>query len=130
MTCDRVIIINRGRIVAVDTPGNLTAQVQKSANVLVQVEGPQDAVMAEIRRVAGVQRVAPRGDAANGRWTYVVESERDRDVRQDLAAALVKNGWGLLELRPADLSLEEIFLHLVTDETAATVREAAGAGEQ
>jgi ABC-2 type transport system ATP-binding protein len=119
MTCDRVIIISRGRIVAVDTPGNLTAQVQKSANVLLQVEGPPDRVMAEIRRLEGVQRVAPRGEAVDGRRTYLVESERGRDVRVALAAAMVKNGWGLYELRPADLSLEEIFLHLVTDETAA-----------
>jgi len=119
MTCDRVIIISRGRIVAVDTPGNLTAQVQKSANVLLQVEGPPDRVMAEIRRLEGVQRVAPRGDAVDGRRTYLVESERGRDVRVALAAAMVKNGWGLYELRPADLSLEEIFLHLVTDEAAA-----------
>ena len=55
----------------------------------------------------------------DGRRTYLVESERGRDVRVALAAAMVKNGWGLYELRPADLSLEEIFLHLVTDETAA-----------
>jgi len=116
MTCDRVIIISRGRIVAVDTPGNLTAQVQKSANVLLQVEGPPESVMAEIRRLEGVQRVAPRGEAVDGRRTYLVESERGRDVRVALAAAMVKNGWGLYELRPADLSLEEIFLHLVTEE--------------
>jgi ABC-2 type transport system ATP-binding protein len=127
MTCDRVMIISRGRIVAVDTPQNLTAHVQKSANVLVQVEGPGPEVMAEIGRLAGVQRVSPRGEAINGRHTYLVESERDRDVRKDVAAALVAKGWGLYELRPADLSLEEIFLHLVTDEAAA--REAGQAAE-
>ena len=125
MTCDRVMIINRGRIVAVDTPQNLTTRVQKSANVLVQVEGPGEQVMAEIGRLAGVQRVSPRGEAVDGRRTYLVESERDRDVRQALAAALVGRGWGLYELRPADLSLEEIFLHLVTDETASREAEPA-----
>ncbi len=125
MTCDRVMIINRGRIVAVDTPKNLTARVQKSANVLVQVEGPREQVMAEIGRLAGVHRVTPRGEPVDGRPTYLVESERDRDVRKDLAAALVAKGWGLYELRPADLSLEEIFLHLVTDETAAGEAEPA-----
>jgi len=128
MTCDRVMIINRGRIVAVDTPRNLTAHVQKSAHVLVQVEGPEDQVLAEIGRLRGVQRVSPRGEAVDGRRTYLVESERDRDVRVALAAALVARGWGLYELRPADLSLEEIFLHLVTDEAAAG-REAAPAAE-
>ena len=128
MTCDRVMIINRGRIVAVDTPRNLTAHVQKSAHVLVQVEGPEDQVLAEIGRLRGVQRVSPRCEAVDGRRTYLVESERDRDVRVALAAALVARGWGLYELRPADLSLEEIFLHLVTDEAAAG-REAAPAAE-
>ena len=127
MTCDRVIIISRGRIVAVDTPKNLTAQVQKSANVLLQVEGPAERVMAEIRRLEGVERVAPRGEAVDGRRTYLVESERGRDVRKALAAAMVNNGWGLYELRPADLSLEEAFLHLVTEE--APPHEAGGAGE-
>ncbi len=127
VTCDRVMIISRGRIVAVDTPGNLTAQVQKSANVLLQVEGPAEPIMAEIRRLEGVQRVAPRGEAVDGRRTYLVESERGRDVRVALAAAMVKNGWGLYELRPADLSLEEIFLHLVTEE--APSREPDRAGE-
>ncbi len=116
MTCDRVIIISRGRIVAVDTPENLTAQVQKSTNVILQVEGPAEAIMAEIRRLEGVQRVAPRGEAVDGRRSFLVESTRGRDVRAALAAAMVKHGWGLYELRPADLTLEEIFLHLVTEE--------------
>jgi ABC-2 type transport system ATP-binding protein len=125
MTCDRVIIINRGRIVAVDTPGNLTAQVQQSANVLVQVEGAQEAVMASLRGVAGVQRVTPRGAPQDGRQAYLVEAARDRDVRAALATALVRGGFGLTELRPADMTLEETFLHLVTDESAARAAEAA-----
>jgi ABC-2 type transport system ATP-binding protein len=67
--------------------------------------------------VSGVTRVTPaetRGSVVG----YEIESERDRDVRRELAAAVVNRGWGLLELRPLRMSLEEIFLHLTTEEKA------------
>jgi ABC-2 type transport system ATP-binding protein len=59
----------------------------------------------------------------NGLVGYEVDSETGRDVRRDLARSVVSNGWGLLELRPMRMSLEEIFLSLTTDETAATSKE-------
>jgi ABC-2 type transport system ATP-binding protein len=120
-TCQRVVIIAKGRVVAVDTPDNLTARLSGSATMYLQIDAAgagNDAAAAALARVAGVVRVneSDRHDSAVG---FEVESESGRDVRRDLAKAVVANGWGLLELRPMRMSLEEIFLSLTTDETAA-----------
>ena len=114
-TCQRVVIINRGRVVAVDTPENLTQRLQGSETLYVQVDtGGQDAVPA-LDRIAGVSRVtvADRRESIVG---LEVESERGHDVRRELAKAVVGQGWGLLELRPIRISLEEIFLSLTTED--------------
>lgn len=116
-TCDRVVIINKGRVVAVDTPANLTARLRGSETMYVQVDaGGQDAgaLLQTIPGVLGVT-VADRHDAAVG---YEISSERGRDIRRDLARAVVASNWGLLELRPSRMSLEEIFLSLTTEEKA------------
>ena len=121
-TCQRVVIINKGRVVAVDTPDNLTARLRGSETMYIQVDaGGADAAPA-LRRVAGVTRVieADRRDRAVG---FEVESQRGHDVRRELARAVVTGGWGLLELRPMRMSLEEIFLSLTTEETQGAVAE-------
>ena len=117
-TCQRVVIINKGRVVAVDTPDNLTARLRGSETMYVQVETGGGDAMAALTRIPGVTRVveSERRDAAVG---YEVDSERGRDVRRELARAVVTNGWGLLELRPMRMSLEDVFLSLITDENAA-----------
>jgi ABC-2 type transport system ATP-binding protein len=116
-TCHRVVIINKGRVVAVDTPENLTARLRGSETMFVQVDGAGADVGAALQAVPGVTQVAasePRGTVTS----FEVNSETGRDVRRDLAATIVGQGWGLLELRPLRMSLEEIFLHLTTEETA------------
>lgn len=118
MICQRVIIINQGKIVAVDTPENLKAKVRTSARVLLQVDGPAVAVRDHLERVPGVLRVEERPERADGRIRYLVDCAPDRDLRQDLAAVVVRQGWGLSELRPADVMLEEVFIRLVTEESA------------
>jgi gliding motility-associated transport system ATP-binding protein len=113
-TCQRVVIINRGKVVAVDTPENLTHQLKGAASLYVQVEGDGDAADA-LAGVPGVHRVAV-ADRHGPRIGYEIESEANRDVRRDVARAIVDRGWGLLELRPMRMSLEEIFLQLTTEE--------------
>ena len=120
MTCQRVIIINRGRLIAVDTPENLTTKVQKSSRLLVQVEGPATEVVRALGAVSGVQTVKQDGVAPTKLVTCIVESQKDRDVRKDIAAAVVQRHWGLLELRPVDLTLEDVFVRLVTEEKEST----------
>jgi ABC-2 type transport system ATP-binding protein len=122
-TCHRVVIINNGKVVAVDTPANLTARLRGSETIFMQVAGPADAVSAALGGVAGVIRV--NATAQDGVVDAEIESEKGRDVRGDLAAAVVGRGWGLLELRPMRMSLEDIFLHLTTEEPAAGPASAA-----
>ena len=119
-TCERVVIINKGRVVAEDTPQNLTARLRGSETLYVQVDANGADATAALQLIPGVTRVAEadRRDRAVG---YEVQSQSGRDVRRDLARAVVSGGWGLLELRPMHMSLEEIFLSLTTDEAAEPV---------
>ncbi len=113
-TCQRVVIINKGRVVAIDTPDNLTRRLRGSETLYVQLTGQADASPV-LQRVAGVTRVSPPHQL-DGSVAYEVESERGHDIRSDLARAVVTSGLGLLELRPNRMSLEEIFLSLTTEE--------------
>jgi len=115
-TCQRVVIIAKGRVVAVDTPANLTDRLRGSETMYVQIDALGADASAALGRIAGVTRVA-RADQRESVVGYEVESERGHDIRRELARAVVTNGWGLLELRPMHLSLEEIFLSLTTDES-------------
>jgi ABC-2 type transport system ATP-binding protein len=116
-TCQRVVIINRGKVVAVDTPDNLTARLRGSETMYLQIDAMGADVAPALTAIPGVTRVAVT--EGRGLGTAVeVDSESGRDVRRELAAAIVNRGWGLLELRPMRMSLEEIFLHLTTEDTA------------
>ena len=114
-TCQRVVIINKGRVVAVDTPANLTAQLRGSSGLDVQVDVAGADAAATLARVPGVTKVTAvdRQETAVG---YEIDVTGDRDVRRDVAREIVGSGWGLLELRPMRISLEDIFLQLTTDE--------------
>jgi ABC-2 type transport system ATP-binding protein len=116
-TCQRVVIINKGRVVAVDTPENLTARLRGSETMYVQIDAPGVDVAPLLAAVPGVTRVE-RADQRPDSGAFEVESERGRDVRRDLAREVVMKGWGLLELRPMRMSLEEIFLQVTTEEPA------------
>jgi ABC-2 type transport system ATP-binding protein len=127
-TCQRVVIINKGRVVAIDTPDNLTARLRGSESMYVQVDAMgQDASQA-LSAIAGVTRVDV-SDSRGALTGFEVASEAGRDVRREIAAAVVSRGWGLLELRPMRMSLEEIFLSLTTEDVAAAAAPTEGAHE-
>ncbi len=115
-TCQRVVIINKGHVVAVDTPDNLTAKLRGSETMYVQIDAGGADARETIAALPGVTQVAVT-DSRNSAVGLEVVSEAGRDIRRDLAAAVVGRGWGLLELRPMRLSLEDIFLQLTTQET-------------
>ena len=127
-TCQRVVVINAGQIVAVGTPHELMHRLQGFETVLVTVEGPAAAIIEKFQRVGGVNWVEPR-ESHDGRVTLEVHSEKDKDVRAELARATVESGWKLYELKTSGLSLEEIFLKLTTqdvsEEAAAKTETAA-----
>lgn len=118
-TCHRVVIINKGRVVAVDTPANLTARLKGSEASYVLVEAGGADPEPALRAIPGVVRVA-RSDAHGAAVGYELESAQGHDLRREIARAVVSAGWGLLELRPLRMSLEEIFLSLTTEEAPAT----------
>jgi ABC-2 type transport system ATP-binding protein len=116
-TCQRVVIISKGRVVAVDTPDNLTARLRGSETLYLQVDSGGTEAAASLERIPGVMRVV-ESDRRNAVIGYEIESEQGRDIRRELSQAVVTSGWGLLELRPMRLSLEEIFLSLTTEDVA------------
>ena len=128
-TCHRVVIINKGRVVAVDTPDNLTARLRGAETMFVHVDAGVEDAGPVLATVPGVTRVTA-ADARNAPGGFEVESTRGTDVRRELSRTIVNRGWGLLELRPMRMSLEEIFLQVTTDEraepTEATENETAG----
>jgi ABC-2 type transport system ATP-binding protein len=114
-TCDRVVIINKGHVVAVDTPDNLTARLRGSETMYLQIDALGADPLSSLQAIAGVTRVA-EADRRDGVVAFEIDSETGRDVRRDLARAVVASGWGLLEMRPMRMSLEDIFLSLTTEE--------------
>lgn len=110
MLCNRVVIIKKGRVVAVDTPQALTSRLQGSERIELRVQQmPSDT--SALQRIPGVLGVQ---SDANG--VLHVEAAPEQELRPQLAAAVVSQGWGLLEMHKVTLSLEEIFLELTTQE--------------
>jgi ABC-2 type transport system ATP-binding protein len=118
-TCHRVIIIDRGKIVAVDTPLNLRLQLQGAERVSIEVQGPASEIMSKLKAMPGVVTVQKIAEN-DSRHRFLVEGELRKDIRSDLARTIVQNGWGLYELQSATMSLEDIFLKLTTAEESET----------
>jgi len=117
MTCGRVVIINKGRVVAEDTPDNLTRRLKGAGTIRVEARGEAASVLEAVRAVPGVLAAHPRG-GHDGAVIVDVEAEAGRDVRAELAWAVVTKGHALLGLQQMGMSLEEIFLHLTTTDAA------------
>ena len=120
-TCQRVVIINKGKVVAVDTPANLTRRLSGAETMYVLVDGGDAAGL--LQEVAGVTRVAV-AEGHGPAIAYEVECVSGEDVRRDLARAVVSRGLGLLELRPLRMSLEEVFLQVTTEEESGKAEPA------
>ena len=125
-TCDRVVVINQGKVVAVGTPDELTHRLQGYETVLLTVEGPAAEIIDKLQRVGGVNMVEPR-EAQDMRVTFEVHTEKGHDVRAELARAVVESRWNLLELKTSGMSLEDIFLKLTTKDLT---EEAAGINQK
>jgi ABC-2 type transport system ATP-binding protein len=117
MTCGRVVIINKGRVVAEDTPENLTRRLRGAGALRLEVRGDEASVVEALRALPGVLQVRAKAHH-DGLLTLEVEAEAGRDVRADLARAIVTKGFALLALQQVGMSLEEIFLHLTTTDRA------------
>ncbi len=116
MTCDRVVIINNGKVVAMDTPEGLTNQAKGAERVALLVDGPRDPVREKLQSIDGVVSVQVSGGDNGKPANFQVECKLNTDLRRTLASTIVSQGWGLLELRGVSLSLEDVFINLVTKE--------------
>jgi ABC-2 type transport system ATP-binding protein len=126
-SCEHVIIIDRGKLVAIDSVSNLTNRLRGSEAVALEVEAaggrPNPAeVQQRLEQVAGVSRVVAK-ESKDGRLTFEVESLQGRHIRAELARTVVNSGWSLCELRAVGLSLEDIFLQLTAAEQKDQVKE-------
>ena len=110
MTCSKVVIINEGEIVAVDTTENLGKSFAHTHQVELVVKGSSKEIINNLKKIEGIGKVDNIGDH------YTVEMEKDRDLRSKIAKQVVQSGFELLELKSRSMSLEDVFIKLVTEE--------------
>ncbi|MGA8305850.1 MAG: ABC transporter ATP-binding protein [Candidatus Acidiferrales bacterium] len=118
MTCDRVVIINKGKIAAVDTPQNLTSQLKGGQRIRVEVQASEQPLREVLAQIPGASRVQIEAAPLTGHVLATIEAAAGKDIRSAIAAKIVEKGWPLFELKGVSLSLEDIFLELTTDDAA------------
>jgi ABC-2 type transport system ATP-binding protein len=111
MTCDRVIIIHEGKIIAEDKIENLSAMVGKSKRIRLEVQGPADDVTKSLRQIRGITSVK----MVDGRH-HIAEYPPNQDLRSKITEAIIKGGFTLLSMESLEMSLEDVFLKLTTEE--------------
>jgi ABC-2 type transport system ATP-binding protein len=118
MTCGRVMIIDYGRIIAEDTAEGLTRRLRGSDETRLRVVGPRPQVIEALSALPGVDAVREE-PASDGILTLTTRSTGGDTARRDMAELVVRRGWGLLEIRPLPMSLEDLFVRLVRDDREA-----------
>ncbi len=122
--CDRIIVINRGRILASESLDELRAQLERTRRVRVEIEGPREQSREILSRLPGVVQIEEDGmrrQEVGGVVSWVLEYQGD-DIRKEVSRTVLQQGWGLLEVRPLELTLEDIYLKLI--------HESGGLGEE
>lgn len=120
--CDRIVIISKGKIVAVNTTEKLSRQFSKSTKFRISVEGPSKEILQKLRLVPGVKAASIIGDKVSGISTLDLESESDVDVRRQVFFEMARSSWPILEMKSMDPTLEDIFLQVTTG-TPVTEKE-------
>ena len=120
--CERVLVINNGRLVADDTPTHLSALLTGEHKLEYRIAGPKDKIVQVLRSVDGVKVVTPTIEAEPGAFEYLVESAEHLDVRKLIFSALSKAGYPVLLLKNQDLSLEDVFIQLTADQKSSAKR--------
>jgi len=116
LLCQRVLIVNKGKLISADTPDNLKARLRSSMMIDIVARGDCAAIMRHIESLSGVRSVNRMESFADGSHSLRIESKDNEDIRESVAASIIEQGFGLLSLTTSDLSLEDIFVHLVTKE--------------
>ena len=114
--CERIVIINKGEIAAIDTPENLSKGLGSASKLTATIAGPRNSVENAIMGIYGVKYVESASEKDNEAISYVIESDKEVDIRKPLFFAMAKLGHPIIELKSLNLSLEDIFLQIVTQE--------------
>lgn len=115
--CDRVVVINQGKIVADDTADNLSRELTADHKLIARIDGPKDEVIKVVQAIPGVVSVVADLKREKGVWEYNIEAEEGTDIRRELNRRLMARNWYILALRSSELSLEDIFLKLTMGES-------------
>jgi ABC-2 type transport system ATP-binding protein len=116
MTCDRVIIIYEGRLLALDTPANLVRHIQEIPRLYLEADGPADAIAVALRRLDGVRSVSPAAGENPSSSAFTLETEPGALIANDIARCVLDGGWALRTLAPDSMTLEEIFIQLIDEQ--------------
>lgn len=114
--CDRVVIINKGEIAAIDTPENLSKTFTNSSKFSIRIAGSKSHAKSILKQIYGVRSVEDVGLIEQDVTDFLVEASPETDVRRPIFFELAKHGYPILELKSTGLSLEEIFVQVVTQE--------------
>lgn len=127
--CERVIIINKGKIVAIDTPENIAKSVESAAMYSVRIDGPEDKVIKALKEIVGVRNVKENGKV-EGVTEYLVETDKDIDLRKPIFFEMAKHGYPILEIKTVSLNLEEAFLKIVSKDPSQIEKDNRENGEE
>ena len=122
-SCERLVVVHRGKVVATDTVEALTRQFSGGQKIVLQARGDVDAMRRALQAVVGADNVALVDDTEPGCWRCEVDTSADRDLRAQLAAAIVNGGWELIGMSRTELSLEQVFLRLTEEPDSDDVDE-------
>ena len=115
--CDRIVVINKGRIVADDTADNLSSALTADHKLIARIDGPREEVVKVISSIPGVVNVLADMQREKGVWEYNIEAVEGTDIRRELNKRLWSRSWYILGLRSSELTLEDIFLKLTMGES-------------
>jgi len=116
ITCERVIIIHEGRIIAVDKPENLVDRLQKVTRTYLKIQGPSPLVMEKLKKIPGLLEVEREEVFPENTYGYFVSSPKEAYIGDHLFSMVLENNWKLWEMKTVGMSLEDIFIQLVTEE--------------
>ena len=111
--CNKVIIINKGKIVAVDTPENLENKVSNNNMIYVTVEDKDNKIESVKEKVQGIEKIELIKNNEDGTKEYVIETAKDTDIRKEIFAELAKDNITIFEMKKADSTLEDAFMKLI-----------------
>ena len=128
--CERVVIINKGKINAIDTPENLSKAMDSNARYSISVAGPKNSVMDILKALHGVTNVEPSSTDDSDISSFVVESVKEADIRKPMFFELAKAGYPIMELKSMDMSLEDVFLQITRNDVVLTNEAEKAASEE